>query len=80
MLERVRRKENHPTLLKGIQIDATIMENSMEVPSKTKNWGTIWPWNPTADHISRLKHDPKGYVHPNVHCSTVYNNQDMEAT
>ena len=22
----------------------------------------------------------KGYVHPNVHCSTVYNSQDMEAT
>ena len=21
-----------------------------------------------------------GYMHPNVHCSTIYNNQDMEAT
>ena len=26
------------------------------------------------------KHDPKGYMHSSVHCSTVYNNQDMEAT
>ena len=22
----------------------------------------------------------KRYMHPNVHCSTIYNNQDMEAT
>jgi len=22
----------------------------------------------------------KGHIHPNVHCSTVYNSQDMEAT
>ena len=22
----------------------------------------------------------KGYMHPNVHCSTIYNSQDMEAT
>ena len=26
------------------------------------------------------KHDLKGYMHPNVHCSTVYNIQDREAT
>ena len=24
--------------------------------------------NPTPGHISRQKHDPKGYTHPNVHC------------
>ena len=29
--------------------------------------------------MSGGKHDPKGYMHPNVHCSTVYNSQDMEA-
>ena len=26
------------------------------------------------------KHDLKGSMHPNVHCSTVYSSQDMEAT
>ena len=36
--------------------------------------------NPTPGHISREKYDPKKYIHPNVHHSTVYNNQDMEAT
>ena len=31
-------------------------------------------------HISKEKHDLKGYMHLNVHCSTVYNSQDMIAT
>ena len=33
-----------------------------------------------SGHISREKHDPKGYMHPSVHSSIVYNSQDMEAT
>ena len=37
MLETVLRKGNPPTLLVGMQIGATTMENSMEVPQKTKN-------------------------------------------
>ena len=53
-------------------------------------WRTVWrvlkkhpasmTLNPTPGHISREKYDPKKYVHPNVHHSTVYNSQDMEAT
>ena len=31
-------------------------------------------------HISRGKDDLKGYMHPSVHCCTVYNSKDMEAT
>jgi len=31
-------------------------------------------------HPEEEKHKPEGYLHPNVHCSTVYNSQDMEAT
>ena len=26
------------------------------------------------------KHGSEEYIHPNVHCSIVYNSQDMEAT
>ena len=37
MLERVWRKGNPPTLLMGMEIDAATLENSMEVPQKTKN-------------------------------------------
>ena len=41
MLERMWRKGNPPTLLVGMQVCAATMENSMEVPQKTKNRNTI---------------------------------------
>ena len=56
------------------------MENSMEVPQKTENRITIWPNNPTPGHELRENHNSKRYMHPNVHYSTIYNSQDMEAT
>ena len=31
-------------------------------------------------HISRENHNLKRYMHPNIHCGTVYNIQEMEAT
>ena len=37
------------------------------------------PSNPTLRHISRENHNSKGCMHPDVHCSTIYNSQDMEA-
>ena len=36
--------------------------------------------NPTPGHISRENHSSRRYMHPSVHCSTIYNSQDMEAT
>ena len=36
MTERVWRKGNPPTLLVGMEIGTTTVENSMEVPQKTK--------------------------------------------
>ena len=44
---------------------------------KTKNRTTIW--FSILDAISRENHILKIHA-PNVHCSTVYNSQDMEAT
>ena len=35
------------------------MENSMQVPAKTKNRATIWSRNPILGHISREKHGSK---------------------
>ena len=40
---------------------------------------TIWPFNSTPGHLSGEKHGLKGYRHPCVHWSTVYNSQDMQA-
>ena len=34
----------------------------------------------TPRHLSRENHNLKRYMHPNVHCSTIYNRQDMETT
>ena len=55
------------------------MQNSTEVPYKTKNRATIWSSNPTPGHRSAKEH-PKGYMHPSVHCNTIYSSQDMEET
>ena len=41
MLERVWRKGHPPTLLVGMQVGAATMENSTEVPQKTKNRVTM---------------------------------------
>ena len=56
-------------------------------------WRTIWrflkkleielpydPAIPLPGLISRENHNLKRYKHPNVHCSTIYNSQDKEAT
>ena len=50
------------------------------VPLKTKNKTTLWPINFTSGHKPGGNHNSKRYMHPNVHFSTVYNSQDMEAT
>lgn len=54
------------------------MENSMEVPLKTKIELPYGP-NPIVGHISGEIKGLKGYMDPSVHCSTVYNRQDMKA-
>ena len=46
---------------------------------KTGNRTAIWPRNPTAGHTHWRNHNWKRHMYLNVHCSTVYNSQDMEA-
>ena len=55
------------------------MEYSMEVPQKAENRVVIWSSNPIPEHISEENYNAKRHMHPDVHCSTVYNSQDMEA-
>ena len=45
-----------------------------------KNRDTIWSRNLIPKHISGEKYDLRAYMHPNVHCSTFYNSQDVELT
>ena len=53
----------------------------MEVPLKTKNRATIWSSNSTPGYIARENENTnlKIYVHFNIHSSTIYNSQGMEA-
>ena len=64
MLERMWRKRNPITLLVGMWIGATIVENSMEIPQKTKHRTTIWSSNPTPGHLSRENHNSKDTCTP----------------
>ena len=47
---------------------------------KTGNRTAIWPSNPTAGHTHWGNQNWRRHVYHNVHHSTVYNSQDMEAT
>ena len=73
-------KGNPLTLLMGMQTSTATMENSVEIPYKTGNRTAIQPSNPTAGHTHQGNQKGKRHMYPNVHHSTVYNSQDMEAT
>ena len=47
---------------------------------KSGNRTALWSSSPTAGQTHRGNQKGKRQVYPNVHCSTVYNSQDMEAT
>ena len=47
---------------------------------KFENRTALWPSNPTPRHTHWGNQNWKRHVYPNVHRSTVYNSQDMEAT
>ena len=58
------------------------MENSMEVPEKTKNKTTAWSSNSSPRYISQENKNTnsKRYTHRHVHCSITYNSLDTETT
>ena len=74
------RKGNLPTLSVRMKVGAAIMENSMEVPQKTKNIITICSCNNTPGHVSRQNYNSKRYMNSYAHSSTIHNSQDTETT
>ena len=56
MLERMW-KGNLPELLAETQIDTATMENSMEIPLKTRNKTTLGPSNYITGHIPWENHN-----------------------
>ena len=80
MLAGMQRKRISFALLVGMQAGAASLENSMEVPQKTKNRTTLQPSNCATRHLSTGYKCAvlKGHMHPRVYSSTIDNSQSME--
>ena len=74
-------KKECPCTVGGMQTGATTVENGMEVPQKVKNRTTLWSSNCSTGYLpQKYKNtNSKGYTHPYVYCSIIYNSQIMEA-
>ena len=75
------RKGDPFALLVRMQIGAATVGSSMEIPQTFKNESAFWLSNPTDGNISKGTQNInlKEHKHPYVHCSIIYNHQDMEA-
>ena len=80
MLAKMKRKGNPFALIVGMQTGGATLENSMEVPQKIKDRTTLQPSNCTTRYLSKgyKNTDSKGYMHPDVYSSIIYNSQIME--
>ena len=60
---------------------AAAVENSMQFPQDVKNRTTLWSNNHTTGYLpQKYKNtNSKGYMHPYVCSSIIYNCQDMKA-
>ena len=77
----MRRKGNCPTALVGVKTCRAIMENKQyEGSLKTKMELIYDPAIPPLGIYQDKNHNSKRHMYPNVHCSTIHNSQDMEAT
>ena len=65
-----------------MQTGTAPLENSMKGPQKVKNRTTLQSSNCTSGYLPpKYKNtNSKGYMHPYVYCSIIYNTQIMEAT
>ena len=65
----------------GGNVDWSVtMESSMETSQKIKNGSAFWPSDPTSGNIPEGTQNTnlKEHKHLYVHCSLIYNHQDME--
>ena len=67
-------------LLVGMQAGAATLENSTEVPQKTKNRTLLPPSNCTTRHLSTGYRCvvSKGHMHTHVYSTSICNSQRME--
>ena len=79
MLARMWRKGNTFPLLVGMQTGAATVENSKEIPQKLKVNLPFDAAIPLLEIYLNSNTSLKEHKHPYVHCSVIYNHQDMEA-
>ena len=81
--EDVQKRESSYSLGRNVNGEAT-MENSVEVPWKTKHRGIIWSCNPfpglDLEKFIIDIHSAKWHVHPCFQASTIYYTKDVEST
>ena len=65
----------------GMKIGVATVESSMEIPQKILNESAFWSSNSTSGNIAKDTQNTNSKEHkdPYVHCSVIYNYQDMEA-
>ena len=56
------------------------MENSREMPLKTKNRTTLWSSNPTTGHTPRENNNFRRHMCPSVHSSATHDSYYREAS
>ena len=72
--------EQYGTAGRFFTIWATRDTQREQYGSSLKTTITIWSSSLTPGHVSGANSNSERYMHTNVHCSTVYNSKDMEAT
>ena len=82
VLMKMWRKGVPQALLVGMQTGTATVESSVEILQKIKNGSAFWSSDPNPGNISEETQNTnlKEHKHPYVHCSVIYNHQDMEAT
>ena len=75
------RKGNPFARLVGIQTSSDTVKSCMKIPQEIENESAFQPSNLTSGNISEgtQNNKLKEHKHPYVHCSVIYNHQDMEA-
>ena len=77
MLERVWRRDSPYALCRNVNWYYHYGEQYGD-SLKTKNRASISSSNDACGHIYGENDNLKRYMHPSVHCSTIYNSMDME--
>ena len=64
-----------------MQTGADMVESSMEIPQKIKNGSALWLSDSTTGNLPKdiWNNSQKEYMYAYVHCSIIYNVQDLEA-